>query len=144
MKTHNQISVFLVEDNTVYAKSLQGFLLTHFPDMKIKLFPVGETCLMKMHLNPNVVIMDYFLNSKYGEAQNGLEIIKRIKEQNSQTNIVVLSAQDNYTVVWMQSNNMAASMCKRTRVLLIKFSSLLKILIIKIMLFLKPRYNEII
>ena len=99
MKTHNQISVFLVEDNTVYAKSLQGFLLTHFPDMKIKLFPVGETCLMKMHLNPDVVIMDYFLNSKYGEAQNGLEIIKRIKEQNSQTNIVVLSAQDNYTVV---------------------------------------------
>lgn len=99
MKTHNQISVFLVEDNTVYAKSLQGFLLTHFPDMKIKLFTVGETCLMKMHLNPDVVIMDYFLNSKYGEAQNGLEIIKRIKEQNSQTNIVVLSAQDNYTVV---------------------------------------------
>ena len=99
MKTHDQISVFLVEDNTVYAKSLQGFLLTHFPDMKIKLFPVGETCLMKMHLNPDVVIMDYFLNSKYGEAQNGLEIIKRIKEQNSQTNIVVLSAQDNYTVV---------------------------------------------
>jgi DNA-binding NarL/FixJ family response regulator len=99
MKTHNQISVFLVEDNTVYAKSLQGFLLTHFPDMKIKLFPVGETCLMKMHLNPDVVIMDYFLNSKYGEAQNGLEIIKRIKEQNPQTNIVVLSAQDNYTVV---------------------------------------------
>jgi DNA-binding NarL/FixJ family response regulator len=78
---------------------LQGFLLTHFPDIKIKLFPVGETCLMKMHLNPDVVIMDYFLNSKYGEAQNGLEIIKRIKKQNPQTNIVVLSAQDNYTVV---------------------------------------------
>ena len=52
MKTHNQISVFLVEDNNIYAKSLQGFLLTHFPDIKIKLFPVGETCLMKMHLKP--------------------------------------------------------------------------------------------
>ena len=99
MKAHNKISVFLVEDNNIYAKSLQGFLITHFPDIKIRLFPVGETCLMKMHLNPDVIIMDYFLNSKYGEAQNGLEIIKRIKEQNSQTNIVVLSAQDNYTVV---------------------------------------------
>ncbi len=99
MKTHNQISVFIIEDNNIYAKSLQGFLLTHFPDIKIKLFPVGETCLMKMHLNPDVVITDYFLNSRYGEAQNGLEIIERIKKNNPQTNIVLLSAQDNYTVV---------------------------------------------
>jgi len=99
MNTNKQISIFIVEDNDVYAKSLQGFLTTHFQDIKIKIFPVGETCLTKLHLYPNIVIMDYFLNSKFGEAQNGLEIIKRIKAQNPKTTIIVLSAQDNYNVV---------------------------------------------
>jgi two-component system OmpR family response regulator len=99
MNTKNKINVFIVEDNDIYAKSLQGFIIAHFPEIKIKIFPVGETCLMKMHLNPNIVIMDYFLNSKYDEAQNGLEIIKRIKAHNPQTNIIVLSAQENYNVV---------------------------------------------
>lgn len=99
MKTKTQINVFIVEDNDIYAKSLQGFIITHFPDIKIKIFPVGETCLTKLHLNPNIIIMDYFLNSKFGEAQNGLEIIKRIKAQNPQTNIIVLSAQEDYNVV---------------------------------------------
>lgn len=99
MNTKTQINVFIVEDNDVYAKSLQAFIIAHFPDIKVKIFQVGEMCLTKLHLNPNIIIMDYFLNSKYGEAQNGLEIIKRIKAQNPKTNIIVLSAQENYNVV---------------------------------------------
>ena len=99
MNTKNQITVFIVEDNDVYAKSLQGFIKIRFPDIKIKIFTVGETCLTKLHLNPDIVIMDYFLNSNFGEAQNGLEIINHIKAQNPQTNIIVLSAQENYNVV---------------------------------------------
>ena len=43
--------------------------------------------------------MDYFLNSKYEEAQNGLEIIKRIKTQKPKTNIIVLSQQKDFNVV---------------------------------------------
>lgn len=86
--------IFIVEDNEVYAKSLQTFLQTHFPQStEIKLFRVGEMCLMEMHRNPTVVIMDYFLNSTYGEATNGLEIIKRIKALKPQTNIILLTVQ---------------------------------------------------
>jgi len=92
--------IFIVEDNEVYAKSLLGFLQTSFPNIKeIKVFRIGELCLMELDRNPGIVIMDYFLNSKYGEAQNGLEIIKRIKAQNPQTNIIVLSAQEDFNVV---------------------------------------------
>jgi ActR/RegA family two-component response regulator len=55
-------------------------------------------CLLEMHHNPSIVIVDYFLNSKYGQAENGLEIIKRIKELKPLTNIIVLSAQENFNV----------------------------------------------
>jgi DNA-binding NarL/FixJ family response regulator len=54
---------------------------------------------MELHRNPTIVIMDYFLNSQYEQANNGLEIIKRIKVQKPETNIIVLSAQEDFQVV---------------------------------------------
>ncbi len=92
--------IFIVEDNEVYAKSLQTFIQARFPNIKgIKIFRIGEMCLMELHRNPSIVIMDYFLNSKYEEAENGLEIIKRIKALKPDTNIIVLSAQENFKVI---------------------------------------------
>lgn len=98
-KTPGKNIVFIVEDNDVYARSLQGYLQTRFPNIKeIKIFRIGELCLLELHRNPNIVIMDYFLNSKYKDANNGLEIIKRIKTQKPQTKIIVLSAQENFDI----------------------------------------------
>jgi|ERR1035437_3222021 DNA-binding NarL/FixJ family response regulator len=92
--------IFIVDDNEVYAKSLQTFIQIHFPKIKeIKIFRIGEMCLMELDRNPSIVIMDYFLNSKYEEADNGLEIIKRIKAQKPQTNIIVLSVQEKVNVI---------------------------------------------
>lgn len=92
--------IFIVEDNAVYAKSMKTFIQIHFTDIKeIKIFCIGEMCLMELDRNPGIVIMDYFLNSKYKEAVNGLEIIKRIKEQKPKTNIIVLSVQEKFNVV---------------------------------------------
>jgi two-component system, OmpR family, response regulator len=91
--------VFIVEDNEVYARTLQGYLQNRFSGIiKIKLFRIGELCLEEMHLDPGIVIMDYFLDTQYLEATNGIEIIKRIKAQKPQTNIIVLSAQEDYHV----------------------------------------------
>ena len=86
--------IFIVEDNPAYAKTLEAFLKNKFTDVKeIKIFPVGEVCLMEIHRNPTVVIMDYFLDTKYADAETGLEIIKKIKAQKPQTNIIILSSQ---------------------------------------------------
>lgn len=91
--------VFIVEDNEVYAKSLQTFLQNQFPNIEeIIIFRIGEMCLMEINRNPGIIIMDYFLNSKYEDANNGLEIIKRIKILKPKTNIIVLSVQGEFNV----------------------------------------------
>src|ERR1019366_9853966 len=51
------------------------------------------------HHKPNTPITQYNLNTKYEEAENGLEIIKRIKAEKPETNIIVLSAQENFNVI---------------------------------------------
>lgn len=92
--------IFIVEDNELYAKSLNTFIKIRFPKIKeIKNFRIGEMCLIEMHRNPTIVIMDYFLNSKYEEANNGLEIIKSIKILKPKTDIIVLSIQKNYNII---------------------------------------------
>ncbi len=92
--------IFIVEDNEVYAKSLQTFMQSRFPQLQeIKVFRIGELCLMELHRNPGIVIMDYVLNSKYEQANNGLEIIKRIKEEKPLTKIIVLSVQEKFDVI---------------------------------------------
>lgn len=92
--------IFIVEDNEAYAKSLQTFIRSRFPGVKdVKIFRIGELSLMELHRNPSVVIVDYFLNSKYEEAHNGLEIIKKIKAEKPLTNIIVLSAQEKFDVI---------------------------------------------
>ena len=92
--------IFIVDDNEVYAKSLQSYILSHFTNViEAKIFSIGELCLMDIHRNPGIIIMDYFLNSKFEEAHNGIEIIKRIKVQKPLTNIIVLSIQENPEII---------------------------------------------
>ena len=99
MKAKNQLRIFIVEDNEIYANSLSIFLQTRFPNIiEIKVFNTGEEFLNELHYEPDIVIMDYFLNTRNKEAANGLEIIKRIKAQKVQTKIILLSQQNKYSV----------------------------------------------
>jgi len=92
--------IFIVEDNEVYAKTLQSFIVERFPNTtEVKIFGIGEMLLMELLRNPCIVIMDYFLNSKFNEAHNGMEIIEQIKTQKPQTNIIVLSNQTDSKIV---------------------------------------------
>lgn len=91
-------TIFIVEDNVMYSKSLQGFLITRFPKLIIETFTSGEACLLELHKNPIIIIMDYFLNANNSDAADGLSIIQKIKTKSSNTNIILLSAQTDLDV----------------------------------------------
>ncbi|MCW3084327.1 MAG: response regulator receiver protein [Bacteroidetes bacterium] len=99
-KTANTGIVFIVEDNAAYAKLLDFYIKNNFKNVKeVKIFPVGETALDELHRNPDLIIMDYFLNSRYHDAETGLETIKTIRAQKPEMNIIVLSAQSDVDVM---------------------------------------------
>lgn len=92
--------VFIVEDNKPYAETLKVFLSAEVPAIKeLKIFPVGETCLLELKKNPDIIIIDYFLDSKYYDAETGLQIIKQIRAEKPEVNIIVLSSQEDIDVV---------------------------------------------
>ncbi len=99
-KAANTGLVFIVEDNAAYAKMLEFYIQNNFKNVKeIKIFPVGETALDELRRNPDVIIIDYFLNSRYHDAETGLETIKTIRAQKPEMNIIVLSAQSDVDVM---------------------------------------------
>lgn len=99
-KVHQTGIIFIVEDNPVYAKTLESSIRSKFQKIKeIKIFPVGETCLLELNRNPDLIIIDYFLDAKYYDAETGLQIIQKIRAEKPETNIVVLSSQNEIDVV---------------------------------------------
>lgn len=96
-----QISIiFIVEDNVVYAKLIEEFIKTKFPDINtIKIFPTGEACLMELYQNPAIIIIDHLLNTNQSDAATGLSILKKIKTASPDTNVILLSAQTEFDVI---------------------------------------------
>ena len=86
-------TIFIVEDNAVFAKILKTYLLAKFKDVEeVIIFPKGEVCLTELHRKPATIIIDYFLGTTCDDAVTGLETIVQIKAQKSEANIIVLSA----------------------------------------------------
>ncbi len=90
--------VFIVEDNVMYAKTLQIFLKTRFPATETELFTEGETMLEKLYKKPDFIIMDYYLDSSRRDAANGLTMIGEIKARDPKAQIFILSSQQDINV----------------------------------------------
>ncbi|MCW3072878.1 MAG: response regulator receiver protein [Bacteroidetes bacterium] len=92
--------IFIVEDNKLYAKTLQAYLKLQFREgTMVETFPVGELCIDNLHRNPDFVIMDYYLNSRFEDASNGFDIARHVKKEKPKTEVIVLSGQNNVEVV---------------------------------------------
>lgn len=86
--------VFIVEDDEQMALMLKDFIHSKFPSFQLKTFLTGESALASMHEKPNVVILDYFLNSREPDASNGIAILSKIRAIDKMTRVILLSSQE--------------------------------------------------
>lgn len=97
MQNENKIKLFLVDDDTVFLKSLEIEFLQH-ADFDIETFPTGEKCIENLSKKPDVIILDYHLDGIEKSAINGIETLDKIKEFNSEIPVIMLSSQDKIDV----------------------------------------------
>jgi len=97
MNRDKKILIFLVDDDALFLKSLENEF-TQNTESAIKTLPTGEICLENISQNPDVVVLDYYLNSVDKTAIDGLETLDRIKEINPNIPVIMLSAQDKIEV----------------------------------------------
>jgi len=88
--------VFVVDDDPMFLAMLREHLTEQNTDFEIHSFDSGEKCLEKLDLNPQIVVLDYLLDSVNQEAANGLEILKEIKAKDEDIHVIILSGQGRF------------------------------------------------
>lgn len=89
--------IFLVDDEPIQNEMLKDYLSERFL-YDIRIFDNGEEALENMHLNPEIVVLDYHLNAHKRDAKNGVDILREIKDRYPNTQVIILSGQDKLEV----------------------------------------------
>ncbi|MES2590689.1 MAG: response regulator [Bacteroidota bacterium] len=97
MPDQKDITIFIVDDDPLYLKSLE-LQFNQNPNLKVKTFLSGEACMEKMELKPDVVILDYILNSSNKEAMDGLNTLIKVKNVSTGTQVIMLSSTESVEV----------------------------------------------
>lgn len=84
--------IFVVDDDEMLSMALEDYLERN-SDHEIHLFTTGEECLEHLTEEPDIIILDYNLNSVKKDAANGLVILEAIKKMNDNVKVVMLSSQ---------------------------------------------------
>ena len=89
--------LFLVDDEPIQNEMLKDHISSRY-EYKLKTYDSGEDAIKDMNLNPTIVVLDFHLNSHLPNAQNGVEVLKKIKEISPHTQVIMLSGQDKLEV----------------------------------------------
>lgn len=87
------INIFLVEDSEMYSLSLENSL-KNIGNYRLNTYTTAEEALSHLYLNPDLIILDYFL-----PGLNGVAALKKFEEEKPGIPVIILSAQDEIQVV---------------------------------------------
>lgn len=87
--------IFVVDDDEMLTMMLSDHLQKN-PDNQVSVFHTGEAAIEKLDEEPDVVILDYQLNSVVEQAKDGMHILQAIKKADRALTVIMLSSQDNY------------------------------------------------
>lgn len=85
--------VFIIEDDPVFAK-LIAHSLGKEDQFDIQVFDSGSSFMQSLHLNPDIVSIDYSLPD-----MTGIDVLKKVKSFNEEISTVIVSGQEKVDVV---------------------------------------------
>jgi two-component system OmpR family response regulator len=95
--TKNKIKIFLVDDDPVFLRLLEIQFLEN-DGFALETFKTGELCIENLYHKPDIIILDYYLNSVIKKAMNGLETLVKINKLDIALPVIMLSSQDRIDV----------------------------------------------
>ena len=95
-KEFHKKMIFIVDDQVMYSNGVAS----HFEENNTehRIFENGEDCLANMHLNPDIIILDFELDNGSQTKLNGIEVLKKIKEINSECEVIMLSGHEDILI----------------------------------------------
>jgi DNA-binding NarL/FixJ family response regulator len=94
----NKTRIFIMDDDESFLFVLKRHL-ERKNIFEIHTFNTGEAGINQLHLNPEILILDYNLN-RSGSRLNGREIMQIAKQQLKNVKIIMLSGQEDGELVF--------------------------------------------
>lgn len=86
------MKIFVVEDDDFFGEMLKYHLSLN-PDYEVHLFRKAKDCLTQLHLNPDIISIDFGLPDMSGDV-----LLKRIQEINPSISLIIISGQEEIEV----------------------------------------------
>lgn len=100
--------IFVVEDSDIFRELITRFVedidgrefFGKNENFEIESFRSGEECMNAISKQPDIVLLDYFLdsNSSENELIDGLETLKQIKKYSPKSKIIAVTSQGDFWV----------------------------------------------
>ena len=128
MKTENTFSVCVVDDDDLFLKAMKHFLQDKWQErIKITLFHSGEEFLKYLQRHkPDIVILDYMLNSFYPFAMDGHSVLQKIQQTDPEAKVIMLSSQNKMEVALETMKNGAFDYIIKNDIALLKTQTSIK------------------
>lgn len=92
---YNNLQISIIEDDAAMAGMIVDFLETKFPGVQLTQYITGEDALNGIFRKPDLIILDYHLDSSNPTAMNGLQVLAKLKERHPEVEVIFMSAQEN-------------------------------------------------
>ena len=91
-------NIFIVDDDSVQAMMLSDHL-GKYSYLNVHTYSTGEECLKNMEaLRPQIIFLDYYFDKVSNTSMNGLDILKELRSNYPDVDVVMFSGQDRIEV----------------------------------------------
>ena len=87
-------NISLIDDDPQMREMLKDFFRDNYPLSITNSYSTGEEALKNMIEEPDLIILDYHLDSVSNLAMNGLQVLMKLKEKFPMVPIIFLSGQE--------------------------------------------------
>lgn len=89
--------VYIVDDDPMQVQMTSDHLKDKY-DFDIRGFATGEEAVDNLSNKPDIIILDYYLNTVDEKARNGAQILEFIKKEFPEIQVIMVSGQDSMNV----------------------------------------------
>lgn len=90
--------IFFVDDDKLIL-NLMDYSFNNREGCHVQCFKSGEECLNHLHLNPDLVVLDYYFEDESSVGLTGREILKKIVEIDPNIPVIMFSGQTSDVVI---------------------------------------------
>jgi DNA-binding NtrC family response regulator len=82
--------IFFVDDDKMML-NLMEYTFKCREGFEVKSYFSGEDCIRNLHLNPRLIVLDYYLGTDEENTMSGLDTLKMINSVNEKIPVIILS-----------------------------------------------------